>query len=124
MKHRRKVLVVDDERNLTDITVDILSMHGYEARGCYGGRQGIEVARTFCPDIVLLDVLMPDLNGIDVALVLRAEQPNLRILLISGQASVANLLSRARAQGYDFPLLSKPLAPETLLAKLQDAASA
>lgn len=120
---RTRVLVIDDERTLTDVTVQMLGLWGYEARGAYDGRVGLEAARAFRPDIVLMDVLMPNLNGIDAAIALRSQMPQVKVLIISGQTGSVDLLDRARRQGYDFSLLPKPIEPEELRKKLEELAS-
>ncbi len=63
---------------------------------------------------------MPDISGIDLAIQMRAQYPNCKILLFSGQAAVLDLLEGARAQGYDFRLLQKPVFPFELLSEIGD----
>jgi CheY-like chemotaxis protein len=62
---------------------------------------------------------MADLNGIDAAIRIRAVLPSIKILLFSGQAATADYLDKARAQGYDFEILAKPVHPQDLLSKLR-----
>jgi CheY-like chemotaxis protein len=62
---------------------------------------------------------MPGMTGVELAIHFRKAQPECRILLFSGQAPTADLLEKARTQGYDFDLLSKPVHPTDLLAKLR-----
>jgi two-component SAPR family response regulator len=62
---------------------------------------------------------MADLNGIDAAIQVRSILPSVKILLFSGQAATADLLEKARAQGYEFEILAKPVHPQDLLNKLR-----
>ncbi|MGB9257180.1 MAG: response regulator, partial [Candidatus Korobacteraceae bacterium] len=71
------------------------------------------------PDLVISDVIMPDMNGIEAAISIRGFLPSCKILLFSGQAATADLLENARAQGHEFEILAKPVHPSDLLAKLK-----
>ena len=66
---------------------------------------------SFQPDMLISDVIMADLNGIDAAIRIRALLPKIKILLFSGQAATADLLEKARAEGYEFDILAKPVHP-------------
>lgn len=114
-----KVLVVDDERVIADTLAMILNQSGFQARAVYSGENALEMAATFEPDMLIADVIMADLNGIDAAIQIRALLPRIKILLFSGQAATADLLEKARAQGYQFEILAKPVHPQDLLAKLR-----
>lgn len=113
-----RVLVVDDEEIIANTVAEILNRNGFQAVAIYRAREAIQQARRSCPDIVLCDVVMPDVNGVDAAIAIQQACPNTRIVLFSGQAATSALLSRARAQGYDFDLLAKPVHPRELLRKL------
>ena len=114
-----KVLVADDERVIADTLAIILNQSGFEATAVYSGEKAVETARTLAPDMLISDVIMTDLNGIDAAIRIRTMLPTCKILLFSGQASTADLLDRARAQGHEFEILAKPVHPQDLLARLR-----
>jgi CheY-like chemotaxis protein len=114
-----KVLVADDERVIADTLAMILNQSGFEARAVYTGEKALELATTFTPDMLISDVIMADLNGIDAAIQMRALLPKIKILLFSGQAATADLLEKARTQGYEFEILAKPVHPQDLLNKLR-----
>ena len=114
-----KVLVADDEQVIADTLVMILNQSGFDARAVYSGEKAVEVAATFKPDMLISDVIMADLTGIDAAIRMRALLPRIKILLFSGQAATADLLEKARAKGYEFENLAKPVHPQDLLAKLR-----
>jgi CheY-like chemotaxis protein len=114
-----KVLVADDERVIADTLAMILNQSGFNARAVYSGEKAVELASTFEPDMLISDVIMDDLNGIDAAIRIRELLPRIKILLFSGQAATADLLEKARTQGYEFEILAKPVHPQDLLTKLR-----
>src|SRR5579864_8491799 len=118
-KSKRKVLVVDDERVIADTLTTILNQAGFEASAAYTGTGAVESAKASRPDLVISDVIMPDMNGIDAAIKIRQLLPACKVLLFSGQAATAGLLERARAQGHEFEILAKPVHPQDLLAKIK-----
>ena len=114
-----KVLVADDERVIADTLAMILNQSGFQARAVYSGEQALELAPEFKPDMLITDVAMAELNGIQAAIRIRALLPSIKILLFSGQASTADLLEKAHSQGYDFEILAKPVHPQDILSKLR-----
>jgi CheY-like chemotaxis protein len=118
---RPKVLVVDDEQVIADTLAKILDINGYDASAVYSGLSAVESARTLQPDLIISDVIMQDMDGIEAAIKIRAFLPSCKILLFSGQAATADLLENARSQGHDFEILAKPVHPSELLAKLKMA---
>ena len=84
------VLVVDDERLIADTITAILTEHGFVAFKAYSGEQALRLAAEMQPDIVLSDVLMPRMSGIQMAIQIKKSLPATRIVLLSGQAATAN----------------------------------
>jgi DNA-binding NtrC family response regulator len=119
---RKRVLVIDDEPSIADSLTEILIGHGYDALAFHSGRTAIDSARDCCPDLVISDVVMPKLNGVDTVLAIRERCPSTKILLFSGQAGTTNILEAARAEGHEFEMLPKPIHPEQLLKKLSTLA--
>ena len=117
-KTKRRVLVVDDEQVIADTLSIILNKAGFEASPVYTGMAAVESARNIQPDLIISDVIMPDMNGIEAAIQIRSFLPSCKILLFSGQAATADLLESARAKGHEFEILAKPVHPQDLLAKL------
>lgn len=111
-----RVLVVDDEQLIAQSLKDILTRAGFDTVCALSGAEAIELAEEICPDIVISDVIMPDLDGVQTAISIRRACPNARILLFSGQAATSDILQRARAEGHDFDLLPKPIHPARLIA--------
>lgn len=118
MANVTNVLVVDDERVLADTLVIILNKAGFNASAVYSGTDAIEVAKSVKPDLIISDVSMPDMNGIEAMILIREFLPTCKILLFSGHAATANLLENARARGHDFDIIAKPVHPQDLIAKL------
>jgi CheY-like chemotaxis protein len=116
---KQRVLVVDDEQLIAQSLRDILSRAGFDAVFALSGTEAIEVAEQICPDIVISDVIMPDLDGVQTAIVIQRACPEVRILLFSGQAATSDILERARAEGHNFELLPKPIHPARLLAAIR-----
>jgi CheY-like chemotaxis protein len=113
-------LVVDDERVIADTLAIILNQNGFDASAVYTGNGAVERAQEIRPDLIISDVIMPDMNGIEAAIRIRQLLPTCKILLFSGQASTADLLEKARMQGHEFEILAKPVHPQDLLAKLRN----
>ena len=114
-----KVLIADDEPVIADTLAMILKQSGFDARAVYSGEKALELAQTLAPEMLITDVIMADLNGIDAAIRIQALLPGIKILLFSGQAATADLLEKARARGYEFEILAKPVHPQDLLRKLR-----
>lgn len=115
---RKRVLVVDDERPVADTLVAILRMSGYEATGLYDGASALLHCQSQVPDLIVSDVVMPGLSGIELAIFVKEHYPDCKVLLFSGMAATADLLQAARDQGYDFEVLAKPVHPSDLLSKI------
>jgi DNA-binding response OmpR family regulator len=113
------VFVVDDEQIITSTLTTILKLNGYDARGFVSPLEALDAVATFGLDLLITDVVMPELSGIDLAIRVREKRPNCRVLLFSGQAATVDLLKAARDQGHDFELLSKPIHPADILARLK-----
>ncbi len=116
---KQKILVVDDEQLIAQSLRDILSRAGFDTVCALSGIEAIELADQICPDIVISDVIMPDLDWVQTAIRIRRSCPDARILLFSGQAATSDILERAREQGHDFELLPKPIHPSRLLAAVR-----
>ncbi len=116
---KQRVLVVDDEQLIAQSLREILSRAGFDAVFALSGTEAIELAEQVCPDIVISDVIMPDIDGVQTAIGIQRACPNARILLFSGQAATSDILERARAEGHNFELLPKPIHPARLLAAIR-----
>jgi len=114
-----RIIVADDELLIATTLVEILEIGGFDAEAVSDGVAAIERARTIPPDILLSDVQMPNMNGIEAAKKIRGFLPNCRIVLLSGHVETGDLLEQARAEGHEFEILTKPVYPEDLLSALR-----
>lgn len=111
----RKILIVDDEAAVADSLRLIFSNRGYEVRAVYAAEQAIEVLAEWRPDLAIVDVMLPQMNGLQLAGILKANYPDCRTLLVSGHPGTAELLNEAQKQGNSFEVLAKPLHPTFIL---------
>ncbi len=113
-----RVLVVDDEHLIADTLALILNLKGFETRAVYSGEQAIEIAKSMEPHLVLSDVMMREMGGIEAAVEISRLLPRCRIVLFSGQASTIDLMKKARESGHDWDVWQKPLHPAMLVERL------
>jgi DNA-binding response OmpR family regulator len=115
----KRLFVVDDEKNIADSLSAILNKRGFDASAFYDAETALSACETAKPDCVISDVSMPGMSGIDLGMQIKERFPACIILLFSGQAATFDLLANARSSGHDFELLSKPVHPKDLLARLE-----
>jgi CheY-like chemotaxis protein len=112
----RRVLVVDDEPLVADTLGLIFRGRGFECEVAYSGEEALAQVRTFAPSLLLLDIQMPGINGLDVARSVSTSHPDCRLLLMTGDYSrlrEARELSSALHRPLEFA--TKPVQPEALL---------
>ena len=115
------VFVVDDEEIIAKTLALILSGSGFYTKSFTDPSMVLEEARRMEPDLLISDVSMPGMSGIDLAIEMRKIYPRCKTLLFSGQASTADLLEKARQDGHDFVLLEKPVHPADLLREIRSS---
>jgi DNA-binding NtrC family response regulator len=113
-----RILVVDDEPRIADILVMIFQRDGYQASAVYNGKDALASITLDPPSLVIADVVMPGLDGIELAKKIRASYPEIRVLLFSGNADTQQMLQAAEQQGHAFEILAKPVPPPMMLAKV------
>ncbi len=116
---RVKVLIVDDESTIAETLVEILNGEGFEAIAASAGDSALASAQTFGPDIVISDVVMPGMSGVELGIELRRILPRCRIILFSGQTATVDLLREARKHGHEFEIVAKPIKPQTLISMIR-----
>jgi len=115
-----QILVVDDEIAIREVLIEFLSEHGYEAEGAEDGQEALELAQSLKPQVILLDIAMPGMNGIETLKRLRQASIAAAVIMISGHADQDQALTALDLGAYDF--IQKPLdfryLERTLLAKI------
>jgi DNA-binding NtrC family response regulator len=118
-----RIFVVDDQHVIAATLATILNMNGFSARFFADPVEALAAARLDTPDVLVSDVAMPGISGIDLAIQMRAQYPECKILLFSGQAATLDLLEDARSQGHNFQLLQKPVHPSIMLSMIGELAT-
>ena len=111
--------VVDDEEVIATTLALILRGSGFDAVAFTEPLKALLAAETRCPDFLITDVMMPVLNGVDLAVQFKAIYPQCRVLLFSGAMSTGLLIDGARDKGHEFQILAKPVHPNELLSTLK-----
>ncbi len=114
----RKILVVEDEPVILHTLELILKQNGYDVRVAGDAEEAFAIVPTFQPDVLLCDINLPSMDGIQIAIRIRREIPTCRIVLLSGEISSAELLDDAKKKGFHFEVLAKPTDPQHLLRVL------
>jgi CheY-like chemotaxis protein len=113
--YRPVVLVVDDESAIADTLSAILSHNGYATMTAYDAEEALETALITPPELLITDVILPGMSGIELAITVKRIFPDCKILLCSGQAAAVDLLDTATSAGHRFTLLAKPVHPQDIL---------
>jgi two-component system, OmpR family, response regulator len=112
-----RVLVVDDEPSLAELLASVLRYEGWDIAVAGDGTSAVRIAREFKPDAVVLDVMLPDFNGLEVLRRLRAEQPHVCVLFLTARDAVEDRVAGITAGGDDY--VTKPFSLEEVLARLR-----
>jgi len=118
-KAKTRVLVVDNERLIADTLALILRQNGYDVSVAYSGEEAVQQALVLRPQVVLSDIIMGEMNGLEAAILIADALPDCRILLISGQPATADLLIKARNDGHSFDVMAKPVHPTVILGQIE-----
>lgn len=110
-----QILVVDDEVVIADTMTATLRMNGARVQAAYNAESALEIALVLKPDILISDIVMGEMSGVDLAIRLSTELPDCRLILISGQSASTDLPAETAQKGYRFEFLEKPIAPQQLL---------
>jgi CheY-like chemotaxis protein len=110
-----RVLIVDDEEIIASTLQKVFALKGYEAVAVHSAEAALALLPDWLPDVAILDVCLPGMNGIDLAIRLKAEYPTCQLALISGDATTADLLLEASSAGHTLDVLAKPIHPSVLL---------
>ena len=113
---KKRVLIVDDEHVIADTLVTIFSDAGYESRAAYSAESALELIPSWPPHLAVVDIVLPAMNGIDFAILLKAISPDCTIQLFTGRLDTMSLQEAARQKGHAFEVFGKPVHPNKFLA--------
>jgi CheY-like chemotaxis protein len=119
-----RVLIVDDEQVIADTMGVILRSRGFVARAVYSAENALLAIEDFRPVVVISDIMMPGMNGIDLAIQIGIQHPDCKVLLLSGNPAAGELLDESLAKGHVHIVLAKPVHPEELLRAVSNAVAA
>lgn len=120
METKRRVVYIEDESEMIDLVRLILNRRGYEIIGANGGRDGLDMVRQQIPDLVLLDLMMPDMDGWDVYQQMKADErtQNIPVIVVTAKAqSIDKVLGLHIAKVDDY--ISKPFSPQELVDSVE-----
>jgi two-component system response regulator AtoC len=115
----RRVLVVDDEENIRLVLRTLLKRHGYEVETAPGGEEALTLVETFGPDVVITDVRMPRMGGMDLLSTLRAKGNEATVIVMSAYGNLDQAIDAIKAGAYDY--IQKPFKPDEVVLALRKA---
>jgi DNA-binding response OmpR family regulator len=119
-KNEKKIVHIEDEPDMIDLVKLILERKGYQVIGAAGGQEGLDAVREYVPDLVLLDLMMPDIEGWDVYQQMRAhdETKNIPVIIVTAKAqNIDKVLGLHIAKVDDY--ISKPFSPQELVDAIE-----
>jgi len=118
---KKKILVVDDEINILQTLTDLLSSSGYEVVTAMDGKAGIEMAKKAKPDLVLLDIMMPKVSGIELLKQVKSKtkHAHIPIIVLSAKSNIETI--EEAMKNYADKYITKPYDPKDLLTSIQTA---
>ncbi len=115
-KKKKTILCIEDEEEMIDLIRLILTRRGFDVRGANGGKEGLEIIRKDHPDLILLDLMMPDMDGWEVYQQMKADEAtkNIPVIVVTAKAqSIDKVLGLHIAKVDDY--IAKPFSPQELL---------
>ena len=119
MAEKKRILVIEDEAEMIDLTRIVLEREGYEVIGAVGGSRGLELVKSEKPDLILLDLMMPDIGGWEVYRQMKADEElaDIPVVVVTAKAqSIDKVLGLQVAKVDDY--ITKPFGPKELLASI------
>src|SRR6266508_516106 len=118
MKNHR-ILIIDDERPILITLEALLQRHGYQVDTAPTASQGLKLLKTKSPSLVLLDLQLPDAQGLEMLDQIKTELPDMQVIILTAHDSLHNAIESIKRGAYHF--ISKPYAPEELLSLVENA---
>jgi len=117
----RSVLIIDDEASIRQSLTGALKDEGYEVQTAASGREGLEAVRADRPDVILLDIWMPEMDGLETLRLIKGEWPDQSVIMMSGHGTIETAVKSTKLGAFDF--VEKPLSLERILVLLQNVTS-
>jgi len=114
-----KIMLVDDETRFLETTSKLLARRGYEALTAASGEEALAKLETHAPEVVILDVKMPGLDGVETLKRIKALYPLVEVIMLTGHATVSSAVQGLKAGAFDY--IAKPCDLDELLAKAEEA---
>ncbi len=115
----KKILIIDDEAHLADLVSSFLSSNGYETDTAYDGDTGLEKARTVSPDLIILDVQLPNMDGFEICSVLKGDEEFSRIPILLFSSKGSDNYKKSGEYAHADAYLTKPIELDSLLAEVR-----
>lgn len=118
--NKKTILYIEDDAEMIDLVSLIIGRHGYEVRGAHGGREGLSLAQQLLPNLILLDLMMPDLDGWDVYKQLKSNESTqtIPVIIITAKSqAIDRVLGLHIAKVDDY--ISKPFRPQELIDSIE-----
>ncbi len=115
---KRMILVVDDEPVVAETLVEVLRLSGYEAFSTAHAVEAVTLSADLRPDLALIDVILGEANGVELAVELHKSVPTMKLLLISGNVAASDYIAACQPSSAMLNLLEKPVPPEDLLTTI------
>jgi DNA-binding NtrC family response regulator len=117
--NKTKVLVVDDEVEFASTLAERLQLRGYDAKSVYCAEDTFAVVKGEPPDVILLDLKMPGMSGIEILMTVRTFAPDIYVILLTGHMDVENKIEGISLDNFDY--IMKPVDIKELIQKIEDA---
>jgi len=116
-----KILIVDDEEEFASTVAERLNLRGYHATAVFSANEALAIIRTAAPDVVLLDLMMPGINGLETLRVIKATTPAIEVIILTGYGGIQGKLEGMESGAFDYVM--KPVDLGVLITKIEMARS-
>ena len=122
MSDEKKILIVDDDKDIVKIVTTMLEGRGWDVTAAYNGREALDMVNASRPDIILLDIMMPEMNGIEVLKRIKKMDSGVRIVMITAFGDVESYLDSMELGAYEY--INKPIETDELLDMIEKISAA
>lgn len=116
---KAKVLVVDDEMEFASTLSERLRLRGYDAKAVYSAEDALPAVRSEWPDVILLDLMMPKMSGMEMLKTIKEIAPDAEVILLTGRVDIDSVAEEINMEDFDY--IMKPLKIDDLVSKIDEA---